>query len=521
MSSPTNSNGAAGASAARDAVMNSRESKICSNRSERIVILLFCFAAALRVFIFSAAFPFFSNVDESLHFDLIIQYSRGHLPRSFDRLTEETLNWIVPYASPEFLIAPDQFPEAKYPPPLWKQTGPQVEPDIAATKAAWSGEINFESSQPPLYYIVTSIWWWLGKRIGLLGIQALYWIRFLNVLLIALVVWLSYVTAQMIAPERVEFRVGVPLLIAFLPQNVFYAINNDILSPLCFGLLFLCSLQWLRAQTGSVWLGAVTGLAGAAAYLTKLSTVPLIAVALVVVLAKLLLILRRTPRAGVVALAALFFLAAIPIGIWVVWTKIHFGDATGSTEKVMLLGWTGKPFHDWWQHPIFTPHGLWVFWSSLMTSFWRGELTWHGRMLDWGPVDALFAISSLILPASAGIGVAAAIGLSSFQRQAVGLSIAICAAGILFLALLSIEFDFGNSTGPSRAHPYFTAGRLLAGALIPFAICYVYGLIVMLRPAKSAVLPLAIIASLIVFVAVSEIGTNRVVFASEHNWFHR
>ncbi len=99
MSSPTNSNGAAGASAARDAVMNSRESKICSNRSERIVILLFCFAAALRVFIFSAAFPFFSNVDESLHFDLIIQYSRGHLPRSFDRLTEETLNWIVPYAS--------------------------------------------------------------------------------------------------------------------------------------------------------------------------------------------------------------------------------------------------------------------------------------------------------------------------------------------------------------------------------------------------------------------------------------
>ena len=96
---------------------------------------------------------------------------------------------------------------------------------------------------------------------------------------------------------------------------------------------------------------------------------------------------------------------------------------------------------------------------------------------------------------------ARAIGLSSFQRQAVGLSIAICAAGILFLALLSIEFDFGNSTGPSRAHPYFTAGRLLAGALIPFALCYVYGLIVMLRPAKSAVLPLAIIAGLIVFVA--------------------
>jgi hypothetical protein len=30
------------------------------------------------VFIFSAAFPFFSNVDEDLHFDLITQYSHGH-----------------------------------------------------------------------------------------------------------------------------------------------------------------------------------------------------------------------------------------------------------------------------------------------------------------------------------------------------------------------------------------------------------------------------------------------------------
>jgi hypothetical protein len=89
------------------------------------------------------------------------------------------------------------------------------------------------------------------------------------------------------------------------------------------------------------------------------------------------------------------------------------------------------------------------------------------------------------------------------------------------LALLSIQFDFGDSTGPSRAHPYFTAGRLLAGALIPFAVCYVYGLTVLLRPAKSAALPLGIIAGVVTFIAISEISTNRVVFASQHNWFHR
>ena len=85
--------------------MASSESK--SSRNEHLLILLLCVVAAFRVFIFSAAFPFFSNIDEDLHFDLITQYSNGQLPRSFDRLKEETLNWIVPYASPEFLFPPE------------------------------------------------------------------------------------------------------------------------------------------------------------------------------------------------------------------------------------------------------------------------------------------------------------------------------------------------------------------------------------------------------------------------------
>src|SRR5205814_10477563 len=84
--------------------MASRESKAFVAAKERVLILLLCVTAALRVFILSAAFPFFSNIDEDLHFDLITQYSHAQVPRSFDRLKEETLNWIVPYASPEFLL---------------------------------------------------------------------------------------------------------------------------------------------------------------------------------------------------------------------------------------------------------------------------------------------------------------------------------------------------------------------------------------------------------------------------------
>jgi hypothetical protein len=496
------------------------ESETFRSRNEWILILLLCFAAAVRVFVYSAGFPFFSNIDEDLHFDLVTQYSHARVPHSFDRLKDETLNWIVPYASPEFLFTPERFPGEKFPPPLWKQSWLEIEPEIAVTRAAWSSEINFESSQPPLYYVLASVWWRLGQSIGLTGLQSLYWLRFLNVLLIAVVVLLGYLVARTVAPERVELRLGVPLLLAFIPQNVFYAMNNDVLSPVCFGALFLCVLRWPRTDRPSLSLGAVTGLATAATYLTKLSNLPLIAVMLIVIIVKLCVVARQRPGAGLLPFAALAICAAIPIGSWIIWTKYHFGDLTGSADKIILLDWTRKLFVDWWGHPIFTPGGFWVFWWDLITSFWRGEVKWHGQPLNCSVADGFYAISSLVLLGIAVVGLRKKAGLSAFQRQAIAIATLTFIAAVGFLALLSIQFDFGSCINPSRAHPYFTSGRLLSGALIPFALFYVYGISVLFRRVNTA-LPLLVLGIIVACVITSEIMVNRVVFASDHNWFHR
>jgi hypothetical protein len=63
-------------------------------------------------------------------------------------------------------------------------------------------------------------------------------------------------------------------------------------------------------------------------------------------------------------------------------------------------------------------------------------------------------------------------------------------------------------------------GRLLTGALIPFAIVYVYGVSWVCRRINT-VLPLLLLGLVVVFTATSEILLDRVVFVSEHNWFHR
>jgi hypothetical protein len=500
--------------------MVSGESKTRASRNEWILILFLCLAAAGRVFIFSAAFPFFSNIDEDLHFDLVTQYSQARLPHNFDRLKDESLNWIVPYASPEFLFSPNQFPEGKFPPPLWKQSWPEVGPQIAATRVAWSTETNFESSQPPLYYALASVWWRIGKHLGLIGLQSLYWLRFLNAPLIAVVVLLGYLVARTVAPERMELRLAVPLLLAFIPQNVFYALNNDVLSPVCFGALFLCVLQWLRTDRPSVLLGSLTGLAIAAAYLTKLSNLPLIAVALIAIIVRLWAVARQKPGVGVIAFTALALCAAMPIGSWIIWTKYHFGDLSGSAVKITLLGWTRKLFVNWWHHPIFTVEGFWIFWWDLITSFWRGELRWHGQPLSCPLADGFYAISSLVLLGIALFGLRKKAGLSAFQRQAIAMATLSFIAAVAFLGLLSIQFDFGSCINPSRAHPYFTSGRLLSGALIPFALFYVYGIAFLFRRVNSA-LPLVVLGAIVACVTTSEIVVNRVIFASDHNWFHR
>src|SRR5439155_14070054 len=285
------------------------------------------------------------------------------------------------------------------------------------------------------------------------------------------------------------------------------------LSPLCFGGLFLCVLQWLRTSRPTLLLGALTGLAIAATYLTKLSNLPLVVVAVAAIIATLRPAIRQKPETSLVAFAALVLCAAIPIGTWIVWTKYQFGDVTGSAAKITLLGWTQKPFSDWWHHPIFTLRGFWIFWFDLTTRFGRGEAKWHGQSLSWPIADGFYAISSLTLLGTARLGLRKKDGLSTFQRRAIGIAALGFIASVGFLALLSIQFDFGNCINPSRAHPYFTSGRLLSGALIPFALFYVYGIAYLFRRTNPAV-ALTVLGGIVVFVTTSEIITSSAVFVS-------
>ena len=75
----------------------------------RWVIASLCVLSAIRVFVFAAAFPFFNNVDEQAHVDLMLKYAHGHPPHGIEPFTKEAALYFAVYSTPEYFVKPEQY----------------------------------------------------------------------------------------------------------------------------------------------------------------------------------------------------------------------------------------------------------------------------------------------------------------------------------------------------------------------------------------------------------------------------
>jgi hypothetical protein len=493
-----------------------------STACERTLVSLFCVIAAARVFVLSAAFPFFNNVDEQAQLDLVMKYAHGDVPRDLDHYSPESAYYISLYGTPEYFIAPQRFAMNDFPPPNWTLPAEQREDAVNRTSAWWRSNENHESGEPPLYYAIAGLWLNLGRVFGITDGWLLYWVRFLNVFVAAALVWVGFVAAQLVFPDQQFPRLSVPLLLAVWPQTTFYSITSDSLSPLCFGIAFIGLLKLLHADRPSLLVAIWTGLALAGTCLVKTTNIALLLVVGIVLIFKIRnLIERRTLRPILASLAVLIGSAAVPIVLWFAWNIHTFGDLTATSSKIDFLGWTRKPVGNWWPHPIFTLNGLKEFWPELMASFWRGEFIWHGKRLASQTSDAFYWISSMLA-----IGVAVfnlfprQAKLTDFQRKSLSLAVSSVAVLVLFVAVLSIAFDFGPCPYPSREHPYFTSGRLLSAAAVPFFLLYAEAFDCVLSRIPREWPKIILFGGLVLFIVISQGVLDCPAFASRYNFFH-
>ena len=494
-----------------------------TGQRERLAVLFLCLLSAAHVFVFSAAFPFFSVVDEQVHLDLAVHYAHGDVPRTFTPPFAEALPFIVLFHTTEFLGPPARAADGSILPPPWKRPMAAIREDVLAEEAAYRNQFqNHEASSPPLYYGLAGAWWRLGQWLDLDGIQLLYWVRFLNVPLLAAIVWLGWLAARDTFPDNAFIRLAVPALIACLPQSSFYAINNDILTPLTFGAAFVLVLKIWDAPAVAPRLAAGTGLALAAAFLTKTSNLPLLAAAAVLLGVKVRRLVKHGKwRTSSFALLVLFVAAALPMAAWMAWCKINFGDFTGSNMKVRFLGWTHRPLADWLHHPLFSASGGWYFLSHNLASFWQGEQMWHRAPLALPAVDSVYVVLTLgALAVTLAAWLRRPPPFTPPQQTALGLGFLCIAAALAFFALLSVKYDFQDCFYPSRAQPYFVSGRLMLGLLIPFLFLFTCGLDRLMVHFQSSTKFLVLFA-LLAFMLASEFTIDNPVFASDYNWFHQ
>lgn len=481
----------------------------------RWIVVGLCALAAIRVFIFAAAFPFFNNVDEQAHVDLVVKYSHGQIPRGIEPFASEAALYFAIYSSPEYFVKPEQY-GGNYPPPAWLISPEERRKILDEEIPFWEARANHESGEPPLYYATAGAWMNFGRGLGLRGMSLLYWVRFLNLALAACLVWIGFAVARSIFPENQFVQLGVPALLATWPQSAFYSIQGDAFSPILFGIAFLGLTKILQERVG-IFLPIWTGFAIAATCLIKTSNLPLPIVAIIFVAWTMF---RGGERStNLLAFASFVLAVAIPLGIWFAWNSQHFGDLTATHSKIELLGWTRKPVTQWLPHPIFTIHGLREFWPELSASFWRGEFVWGLTRMASGFADAFYSISTALIMITSVIFLMR--GTDKDRQSHLWLALLSFISIVAFLVVLSISFDFGKCPYPSREHPYFTSGRLLNAAAVPFFLLFAYVINRVSGWTKREWLRWTLLGATLLLLCVSQLQANAPAFSSRYNFFHR
>jgi hypothetical protein len=480
--------------------------------------------AAMRVATFAAGFPFFSNVDEHRHIDAVLKYSRGYLPEPGGDAYEQLMPTLLGmYGSPEYHMRAGGRTAG---PPPWGGSMDATLGMIAYNERFLAGRPNLEASSPPVYYALAGGWMAAARALGLEGGQLLYSVRGLNAVFYFVLVWVSFAFCRALYPDDRFVHLGVPALLAVFPQDAFYYVTPDALSGVL-GAAGLFAVVGLVAGGGDRRAGfglwAVAGLICSLAFLTKYTNailLPLFALGTIAAL------LRGTGRSVRFELAWMWCWVALPIAFWLGRNEILFGDVLATGVKVSRLGWGINPISAYFQHPILTPQGLWIFLTELIPTFWRGELVWHRSVLRLEGADAFYIASSIgyvSLASWAFVSRARAGGIRNTATLADGFSLVVLGSSVAVLAILSMRFVFGPTTNPTADNPYLSQGRLVSCALLAFAVLYVRGIgfVASKLPGYLRVpAAWALLAGTSAVVVASEWQLSRLVFASEYNWFH-
>ena len=280
-----------------------------ARRRERALTAALAGFAALRVALFAAAFPFFTNVDEHRHVDLVWKYAHAAPPqRGAPPYEPEMAELVARLGAPDYQMPAGA---ARHAEPGWQLSPDALARRVAANRRLFARMANLDALESPAYYGLTGAWLALVRALGIGDAHALYSVRLWNALFAAGLVVCASSLLRVTHREDALLRWGVPALLACFPSDVFFYVTPDALSPLLGALAFALWLRLLLAPQQGAPHYALAGAAAALACLTKLTNVFLPALAALATL--------RRPRSwrGLTARRVAYAVAcALPLVAW-------------------------------------------------------------------------------------------------------------------------------------------------------------------------------------------------------------
>jgi hypothetical protein len=490
--------------------------------SGRIVALL-CAFAGLRILIFAAAFPIFNIVDEQAHLLSIRMYSRGQWPgKDLPGVDKESAKLFALFGTVEYLV-PKETMEQLYPAaPTYQLSNQELRTYVGPRYTHWVNTRNLEGQSAPFYYLLGAGWYRVGESLGMESWELAYWIRFLNPAAYVLLIWASYRLVRKVYPDRIFLWLGIPALLAVFPQDVYFGINREVLSAPMTAVALLLMVKAVADKNderdSKRWLLLASVLVGLTFLVDVSNCVLYGAFAMTLWLWERQSSAKPISKAGIVTGAGVVSLL-LP-AVWMLRNYLVMGDLTGSRAKIKILTWTMKPRGQLLNHPLFSLHGASYFLGNLVRSFWRGEYLWHGKPMTWPPADWFYLLSSFVMVTAFIVQLIREWKDKTLvQRLTESQSLFLVVASVLFMAAISLPFDFQKCVNPSREHPFFVSGRIISGALLPFVLMYVAGMEFLLRPIRKWIPAAPVLACLLVFITITEFQVRRDVFSSPYNFF--
>ncbi len=348
------------------------------------------------------------------------------------------------------------------------------------------GEARSQSHHPPLYYFVSALFsapfpstytanyrqpmnpFW-GYRSWAVGVdnKLQYWHgpeepfgdgyitalipRWVNVIIGAVTVWLTFCLGKHVFPQRPWLALGVTSIVTLNPQFIYLsaAMNNDIIAAVCSSAILLECFKLL--ETGPNWKNiSLLGLTYGLALLSKLHLAVMGAV-IAVTLWKISktegnVLKRVVPWSKNMVL--ILVVAACLSGWWFVRNWMLYGDPTGM-NKVNEL-WAGRSVSgNWWA----LWEGLPYLWSSLWGRFGYGQIP----MPTW-IYTTIFILCLL--------GVVGCLSWPTSKK---------CSAALIQISGLTILLFTGIVAYYILIQPAGPMGRFLFPALPAFAILVIVG----------------------------------------------